>query len=274
MMKRLLLLALTILLPLVAMAEETVQVHQMMLGCADGYVVRAGGSTILIDAGRDTGDVPARVLDYLHLMGVEKVDVHIVTHYHTDHAGNLQEINAAFGHEGTVIYGPTETLPEEFAAITHGTYRPMVMGDSFSAGGAEFLCVGPVKLKKQGYDNTDSLNVLMTVGSRRMLFTGDYMPAEIIKTYREELRNVDVLKFPHHGMKPLCMPDWAIKHVNATHILIPGAVRMHVNNKTFDLNQNPKIYANGDGHVVVLTDGEQLEVRTQVPPEEALGLTI
>lgn len=272
MMKRLLLAALMLLLPMVALAGETVQVHQMMLGCADGYLIRTGeGANILIDAGRDTGDGSERVIGYLRTMGVERVDVHIVTHYHMDHAGNLREINAAFGSADTVICGPTETLPDEYAAITHGTYRPMVMGDRLNIGGVELLCVGPAKLKKQGWDNVDSLNVLLTVGERRMLFTGDYMPAESIKTYREELRNVDVLKFPHHGMRPLCMPDWAIKHVNAEYILIPGAVRMHVNNKTFDLHQHPKIYANGDGHVVILTDGDHLEIRTKVPLEEALA---
>lgn len=273
-MKRLwcLLLLCALLIPS-AGAEGVLQVHQMMLGCADGYLIRTpGGVNVLIDGGRDTGDEPERVLDYLRALGVERIDVHILSHYHMDHAGNVREINAAFGTPESVVYGPSETLPEEYSPLTTGAYRRMQMGDRLQIDGVELLCVGPETMKKQGWDNVDSLNVLLTVGERRMLFTGDYMPAEVIKIYREELRNVDVLKFPHHGMRPLCMPDWAISHVNAKFILIPGAVRMHVNNKTFDLHQHPKIYANGDGHVVVLTDGDRLEVRTQVPHAEALAL--
>lgn len=265
------LLCIMMLLPGVSSAGELLRVHQMQLGCADGFLFQAGGKIVLIDGGRDTGHAPEVVLDYLTSLGVEKIDVHILSHYHMDHAGNVREISERFGHEGTIVYGPSESLPEEFGSLPHGTYRPMVMGDSFTLGETQFLCTGPAKLKKNGYDNLDSLNVLVTHGDRRMLFTGDFLPGESIPAFREELRNVDLLKFPHHGMKSLCVHDWVLKHVNAQIILIPGPMRFHVGNKTFELNQHPDIYTNGDAHLVVLTDGQRMEVRKNVPLTDALA---
>ena len=274
--KRLLvaLLALAMLLPAVASAGELLRVHQLQLGCADGFLLQTDGKIVLIDGGRDTGHAPEVVLDYLTAMGVEKIDVHILSHYHMDHAGNVREISERFGHADTIVYGPSETLPEEFGALPHGVYRQMQMGDSFPLGKTQFLCTGPAKLKKNGYDNLDSLNVLVTHGRRRMLFTGDFLPGESIPAFREELRKVDVLKFPHHGMKSLCVHDWVLKHVNAQIILIPGPMRYHVGNKTFELNQHPDIYTNGDAHLVLLTDGERIEVHKNVPLEDALELTM
>ena len=265
------LLCIMMLLPGVSSAGELLRVHQMQLGCADGFLFQAGGKIVLIDGGRDTGHAPEVVLDYLTSLGVEKIDVHILSHYHMDHAGNVWEISERSGHEDTIVYGPSESLPEEFGALPHGTYRPMVMGDSFTLGETQFLCTGPAKLKKNGYDNLDSLNVLVTHGDRRMLFTGDFLPGESIPAFREELRNVDLLKFPHHGMKSLCVHDWVLKHVNAQIILIPGPMRFHVGNKTFELNQHPDIYTNGDAHLVVLTDGQRMEVRKNVPLTDALA---
>lgn len=265
------LLCIMMLLPGVSSAGELLRVHQMQLGCVDGFLFQAGGKIVLIDGGRDTGHAPEVVLDYLTSLGVEKIDVHILSHYHMDHAGNVREISERFGHEGTIVYGPSESLPEEFGSLPHGTYRPMVMGDSFTLGETQFLCTGPAKLKKNGYDNLDSLNVLVTHGDRRMLFTGDFLPGESIPAFREELRNVDLLKFPHHGMKSLCVHDWVLKHVNAQIILIPGPMRFHVGNKTFELNQHPDIYTNGDAHLVVLTDGQRMEVRKNVPLTDALA---
>lgn len=273
MMKRLwaALLCIMMLLPGASSAGELLRVHQMQLGCADGFLFQTDGKIVLIDGGRDTGHAPEVVLDYLTSLGVEKIDVHILSHYHMDHAGNVREISERFGHEDTIVYGPSESLPEEFGVLPHGTYRPMVMGDSFTIGETQFLCTGPAKLKKNGYDNLDSLNVLVTHGDRRMLFTGDFLPGESIPAFREELRNVDLLKFPHHGMKSLCVHDWVLKHVNAQIILIPGPMRFHVGNKTFELNQNPDIYTNGDAHLVVLTDGQRMEVRKNVPLTDALA---
>lgn len=270
---RLLLLLLAMMLPAAACAAE-LQVHQMTLGVADGYLLCTENTTILIDAGRDTGHTADMALDYLREMGVEAIDVHILTHYHADHAGNVQEISAAFYTPETVVYGPSDAFPEAYAPLPQGHYQPMKMGDRLVIDDVEFLCTAPIWLKKNGWDNVDSLNILVTCGQRRFLFTGDYMPGESIKHFREELRNVDVLKFPHHGMRPLCMPDWAIKHVRAKVILIPGLTRMHVSIKVGDMDMNPKILAMNNEHVVILTDGDKLEVRTEVPRKDALGQTL
>ncbi len=72
------------------------QLHQIALGCADGYLMTDGTTTILVDCGTDTDattdDRP--LWEYLAASGIDHVDLYFVTHYHNDHALNLGRIMA------------------------------------------------------------------------------------------------------------------------------------------------------------------------------------
>lgn len=99
------LLLLTLLLPFAA-AEKTeagqtlpmLELHQVNLGCADGYLIRFGNTTVLIDGGEAWPNKPERLFpQYLETVGVTHVDVYIVTHWHLDHCMNVNHILECWG---------------------------------------------------------------------------------------------------------------------------------------------------------------------------------
>ena len=131
-MKRLMALMLLLLCAMLpAVAEEPLlEVHQMMIGCADGYLIRLGDVNLLIDGGEANPRKPeGGVVDYLRAAGVERIDAVIITHWHLDHCMNLNDVLAAFGDAETIVYSPADRVPEE---IFNGTVTvgigPLVTG--------------------------------------------------------------------------------------------------------------------------------------------------
>lgn len=289
MMKRLfaLLLCLLMLSPAV-MAEETaapiLQVHQMMLGFADGYLIRCGDVDIMIDGGNPNPALPTDdVVSYLRAAGVETLDAYIITHWHLDHCMNMNIILSEFGDENTVVYGPSAEPPEvvkngsvvvPMSPLASGTYCQMKMHDVLTIGGMTFTCIGPEKLQQNGGSNPDSLNFVLQYGERRFLFTGDFAQSGSINDeYKELCSSVDVLKFPHHGMEPYEIGKKATRVVSPTWVIVPGVAGKYslwqwiANCGTGIVREN--IITNADGHVVILTDGgERFDVLSQQNPAD------
>lgn len=100
------LLLLTLLLPFAAAEKKTeaeqtlpmLELHQVTLGCADGYLIRFGNTTVLIDGGEAWPNKPERLFpQYLEAVGVTHVDAYIVTHWHLDHCMNVNHILERWG---------------------------------------------------------------------------------------------------------------------------------------------------------------------------------
>lgn len=281
-----LLCALTLCVPAMAETAETpvLQVHQMMIGCADGYLIRLGDVDIMIDGGNAIPQQPTDdVVSYLRAAGVEKLDAYIITHWHLDHCMNMNDILAEFGSEDIVVYSPANRVPDEIfngtvtvkvGPMVTGTHQQMKMGDVLEIGGMTITCIGPEKLSQNGGCNSDSLNFVLQYGERRILFTGDFAQSKCIGgEYKELCAEVDVLKFPHHAIQPYEISTSAMRVVRPEIVLVPGVVNKY---KLWNFADNmgvkfPKtnVYTNADGHVVILTDGgEYLEVLTQQNPAD------
>lgn len=285
-----LIMLLCALLCVPALAEEDAQepalleVHQMNIGCADGYLIRLEDFTLLIDGGNANPLAPTDdVVNYLRDAGVEKLDAVIVTHWHLDHCMNLNDVLAEFGDGETVVYSPADRVPDKIdngtvvvkvGPLVTGTHQQMQMGDVLEAAGMTITCIGPRELSLDGGCNADSLNFVLQYGERRFLFTGDFAQSGCINTeYHDLCSDVDVLKFPHHGIEPFEIGNIAIRNVSPEYVLVPGVVNKH---KIWDFADNrgvkfPKenVLTNGDGHVVIVTDGdERFEVLTWQEPAD------
>ena len=287
-MKKLLALVTALLLVPAAFAEAPeeplLQVHQLMIGFADAYLIRLGDVNILMDGGNANPKVPTDdVVNYLREAGVSKLDAVIITHWHLDHCMNLNAALAEFGTAETVVYSPADSVPTEIdngsvvvkiAPLVMGQHQQLQMGGELTFGGMYLTCIGPEKLSVNGGANVDSLNILLQYGQRRFLFTGDYAQSGCINgPYAELCANVDVLKFPHHGSEPYEIGNKASRTVRPQHVLVPGVVSKH---KIWDFFDDlgvkfprENIYTNADGHVVILTDGgERFDVLTQQNPAD------
>lgn len=269
-----------------ARAEEApmLEVHQMMIGCADGYLIRLGDVNLLIDGGNANPKLPTdEAVDYLRAAGVDTLDAVIITHWHLDHCMSLNKALEMFGTADTVVYSPADRVPEsifngtvtvKIAPLVKGVHQQMRPGDVLRFGGMTITCIGPEALRMNGGCNQDSLNFVLQYGERKLLFTGDFaQSAAISGTYHELCTDVDVLKFPHHAIQPFEIGTTALRTVSPRYVLVPGVVNKY---KLWDFADNvavkfprENVLTNADGHVVILTDGgERFDVLTQQNPAD------
>ena len=107
-----------------------------------------------------------------------------------------------------------------------------------------------------------------------MLFTGDYAQSgEINKRHPELCKDVDVLKFPHHGGKPYAIGNIACRNVSPEYVLVPSQLNNYqiyqfIRNNGVPLERD-KVLTNRAGHVVLVTDGgEYLTAFTDQNPAD------
>ena len=312
-MKRILaiLLCLLMLIPAATAEKEAsaplLELHQLAIGYADSYYIRCGETEILIDAGNpNPGSVTDDIVNYLRAAGAGKLDAMIITHWHLDHCEKMNAVLAEFGDENTVVYGPSEQLPDsavgekadrentkvviQLTPLVNGSYRQMKFNDVVHIGDLTITCTGPETINQNGVHNKDSLNFLIQYGERRLFFTGDYGHSnQINKYFSEFLKDVDVLKFPHHGgaytdkdgNQVFDIGVYALRVLRPTYVLVPT-----MNNNWMVYNyvwksrvieksrvvwgvQRDNVMTERDGHVVIVTDGGAfIEARKQQNPAD------
>lgn len=277
-MKKIIALLCCLLFIPAAFAEEAaplLEVHQMVLGYADGYLIRCGDVEIMIDGGNpNPGSRNDDVVNCLRALGVDSLDMYIITHWHLDHCEKLNVVLAEFGSADTAVYSPSPELHEDYAPLANGVYRQMKIDDVIEIGGLVFTCIGPEKLAQNGRCNTDSLNFVIQYGRRKMLFTGDYAQSGMInKRYPELCADVDVLKFPHHGGQPYEIGNNASRLVSPEYVLMPSQLNNYQVYQFMRNNGVPierdKVLSNRAGHVVLLTDGgEYMEALSDQNPAD------
>ncbi len=279
-MKKLMMILLALLLAVPVLTETTepallMEIHQIDMGFADGYFIRLGDVELLIDGGEAVPENPeGRVMRYLENVGCTGLDAYIVTHWHLDHCYNVNNVLAQFGTADTVVYGPSKAVHADYDPLANGVYAQMVPGDVIEFGGMTLHCVGPQSLENNGVRNQDSLNFVIQYGERRVLFTGDFAASgNINKEFKDICANVDILKFPHHGMKPFEIGKFAIRTTSPEYVIVPGVANKYEIWNHFDNNgaKFPKgnVYTVADSPFVILMDGaELLEIRTKINPAD------
>jgi len=185
---------------------ESVRVQIIDVGQADGIVIRTPSKNhwVVIDAG--TGK---QFSELLVDMGVENLDIAIVTHRHFDHQGGMDDVIRAIPPE--LFFGVTEDCPDRTSddkvreAITEKlvhthplTHRP----DEHTVDGVKFTIFPlPRRSECPEHENLNSMVVRMDYGEFSMLFAGDAEEDELawlVENHRD-LLDVDVLKASHHG---------------------------------------------------------------------------
>lgn len=199
---------------------EYLEIHHISIGCADAFMLRTKNTTIMIDGG--LAKTKNRVFNYLRDAGVKHIDAYIGTHNHTDHVENLNEILELFGTPETIVFGPTPKIFKKYEALPNGKYVQMLDGYEYTVGDIHLYCVGPTDLVQNGNCNNDSLNFVVKLGNVKALFTGDYMRKDVIEKYPDLLKDIDIFKFPHHGLKNFSMKASSFKWLSPKYVLVPS----------------------------------------------------
>ena len=252
------------------------RLHQINIGYGSAYLLTVDDLVILVDCGTnttdpiETGQWNYPLFDYLAASGIDHVDAHIVTHWHNDHCYNVNILGEMYGTEETVVYGVTDELYPALDPLAAGTYRRVRDGDRFAIGPLDVLCVGPVwREGMPGDRNMDSMNLILTYGEIRIMITGDALRSNIIYHWREEITDMDVLIFPHHGNELQEVPRYAYRAINPRLVLISSRERGRV--REFALHRagvtQEAVYLSYlNGHILVTTDGRHIWYAEDVQP--------
>ncbi|MFD0559989.1 competence protein ComEC [Stackebrandtia endophytica] len=173
------------------------------VGQGDAIVLSTGyrGSAVVIDAGPD----PDLVDGCLRDLGVDRVPLLVITHFHADHVAGVAGIyrNREIGQ----VLVPHQMLPaggvrQVAEAVGAPELPTTVVGSRYLAGRLELtvLAAGDAFTGTRSDPNNDSVVVLARIDGLRMLLAGDIEePAQLALADSGVDLSAEVLKVPHHG---------------------------------------------------------------------------
>ncbi len=249
-----------------------VSVHFIDVGQGDCELIRVGDQSILIDAGEN--DKGNTVVDYLNKQGIEKIDLFIGTHPHSDHIGgmdtviNRMEVGEVLMPELPDSLVPTTKTYTDLLTAIADKNLPVTAaepGQVYTFGDATLEILGPLR----DYDDLNDLSVVakLTYGSTTFLFGGD-MEKEVeddLLGAKADVR-ADVLKLSHHGSKTSNSKAFLDAVGADTYAICVGAGNSygHPHDQVLNRISGKQVYRTDlNGDIVIGTDGANLTVQTE-----------
>jgi competence protein ComEC len=197
-------LGLLLFLPLVLparprLADGAFQAWVLDVGQGLSVLVRTRGHVLLYDAGArypsgfDLGE--AAVLPSLHALGMDRLDLLVISHGDNDHAGGAPAVAAAYPGARRYAGEPGRmTLPFETCAA----------GQQWSWDGVRLRMLWPDPDAGSARDNDRSCVLLVEGRGGRLLLTGDIsaqVEPQVVHALGEASVAGTMLQVPHHGSR-------------------------------------------------------------------------
>lgn len=201
-----LMLAIVRLMPIHTIQNDALTMVAVDVGQGAATLLHSGTTTALVDCGshysqRGSG---ACVVDAMHTYGWDTVDYVVLTHYHEDHAGGLDELLARTAVKTLLLPRETEesALCREVLALAarYDVSVEYVDVPTTLPLGEAALTIYPQLT--HGEINEEGLTILCSAGEFDALFTGDMGEStekQLIEAYA--LPDIEVLFVAHHGSK-------------------------------------------------------------------------
>ncbi|MGC1547167.1 MAG: DNA internalization-related competence protein ComEC/Rec2 [Rhodanobacter sp.] len=178
-------------------ATGAFQAWMLDVGQGLSVVVRTRGHALVYDTGArfpsefDLGE--AVVIPSLHALGIDDLDMLMVSHADNDHAGGAGAVAAAFP-QARRYAGEPERMPLPM--------DPCLTGQAWQWDGVRFRVLNPTTAQPGAKDNDRSCVLLVEGAGGRLLLTGDIgMAVEPPVAAALGPGPAPVLQVPHHGSR-------------------------------------------------------------------------
>jgi len=179
------------------------------VGQGDATVLEAGpGEAVVVDAGPD----PTAVDRCLRRLGVTRVPLVVLSHFHADHVEGVPGVLRGRTVSAVVVSPLGEPLTEErrvlrWLADSGSSWRVAAPGDRWTVGDVRLRVLWPTRiLRGQGSDpNNASVAIVAEVGGAGGGTVSVLLGGDLETAAQEQLLasgvvpRVDVVKVPHHG---------------------------------------------------------------------------
>lgn len=176
------------------------QIAACDVGQGDGLLVRDGGHVAMIDVGRE----PAPAAACLERLGVDRIELLVLTHYDADHVGG---VSAVTGLTSSAIVGETARDSDEktlgtlrAAGVRIGTGTAGMVGTLGALRWRILWPPAPTGGRSILTGNAGSVAIEFEGNGMRSVFLGDLgEEAQDSMLALDGIRAVDVVKLAHHG---------------------------------------------------------------------------
>lgn len=186
-----------------ALSDLTVAV--LDVGQGQAVCLHWKGYTAMVDCGGSVGNAGDKAADYLADLGIQTLDLLILTHYHADHTNGVVELMKRMEVQTIALpdVSPEDPVRQEILSLaqSRGTQvdfitenRTLPIGES-----GKLSLYAPLGT---GGGNEQGLSILASAGEYDVLLTGD-MNAEVEKRLIKygNLPDIELLVAGHHGSK-------------------------------------------------------------------------
>lgn len=243
-------------------------VHFIDVGQAEATLLQGQGFNILIDAA-NPGET--QVLEYLQSLGVNYIDLLVITHPHSDHIGQAAQILRELtvgevwmsGYEHTT--NTFENLLDAILESNADYYEPRT-GDVRSFGGLILQVLNPPALSRNIHETCIILRA--SYGEIAFLFTGDAERGTEESLVKGGLDiQANVLQLGHHGSRTSSSLEFllAVDPEIAVYSAGQGNDYGHPHREVLDrlkILEIPTFGTDRLGTIVIRTDGTGFELET------------
>lgn len=185
-----------------------IQIHMLDIGQGDSILIQGNGKNILVDTGPSSSK--QKLFEKLKKYKVEKVDLLIITHAHSDHNGNVLAVLNALPVD-SVMESPALTVSpivKKYYSLMKEKKIPLKIpkaGEFYEISeGSNLEFLTPLESFEDSENvNNSSLVFILSSGKVKMIFTGDaesQVEKELVRLYGNKLES-HILKSPHHGSR-------------------------------------------------------------------------
>lgn len=191
----------------------------LSVGQGDCTLVRSGGRIVMIDAGpaSERYDAGARViLPKLRELGVQQIDLLLLTHPDSDHIGGLSSISRRINIRSVATPAHFRDHPELLRELKEAKLRDdqiqWIAGPSVAKVGEAQLRMDVPVWDPSTSDNEGSLFAWIGKGAASVMLTGDAGEIAELQMIKKGPWTAQVLKLGHHGSRFSSNGGW-LDHV-------------------------------------------------------------